>query len=126
MVLACAFCIAAGLVVSEPGPAVGRVGPGRGAGGPGLSRRDRLEAGVRDGEGFAARVGKSSGSWLLVPYVPIFGEDLSLGEEFAVLFGPRWPLTLRDHDKSPAAGRTDGFGRGFRQARRPRIPRQPH
>ena len=104
MVLACAFCIAAGLVVSEPGPAVGRVGPGRGAGGPGLSRRDRLEAGVRDGEGFAARVGKSSGSWLLVPYVAIFGEDLSLGEEFAVLFGRKRPLTLRDHARSPAVG----------------------
>jgi hypothetical protein len=40
------------------------------------------------------------------PLFPVFGEDLSLREEFAALSGPK-RLTLRDHGQEPGrTGRT--------------------
>jgi hypothetical protein len=38
-----------------------------------------------------------SGIMKIGPLFPIFGEDLSLREEFAALFGPKRRLTLRNH-----------------------------
>jgi hypothetical protein len=44
------------------------------------------------------------------PLFPVFGEDLSLREEFAALFGPERRLTLRDHGQEPGrTGRTESL-----------------